>query len=112
MPPTGFILHPLAAEGVALPADKDHLLARTAPGALLLIHVPPGDYAFEVHRAAEYIVCLDGVLVLESEDGGRCAVPAGAMAEVPPGLRHRFAADSRAVILTIAQSAPATAPAA
>ena len=108
-----FIHHPLPATGRSLAADSDHLLARTSPGALLLIHLPPGAYAFEQHAMPEYIVCLQGRLQMEAEreaeGGARCSATAGEMIEVPPGLSHRFAADCDAVVLTVAQKAPAAA---
>ncbi|HEY9103221.1 cupin domain-containing protein [Chitinimonas sp.] len=101
-----FTRHPLPELGRGLPADTDHLLARIGPGAVLLIHVPPGDYPYEVHQQSEYLVCLQGRLVLEGEGGQRAEAAVGQMLEVPPGLRHHFAAESDAVILTVVQKAP------
>lgn len=100
----GFVLHALPAQGRDLPADTDHLLARTGAGALLLIHVPPGEYTYESHCAPEYIVCVDGLLAMQAEHGERIMAERGQMVEVPPGLRHRFAPESNAVILTLAQA--------
>ena len=97
--------HPLPRDGRALEADSDHLLARTSAGALLLIHIPPGAYALERHAMPEYIVCLQGVLKMETEDGKACSAAVGEMIEVPPGLSHRFAADCDAVVMTLAQRA-------
>ena len=99
-----FVLHALPAQGRDLPADTDHLLARTGAGALLLIHVPPGEYAYESHSLPEYIVCVDGLLAMQAEHGVRIMAERGQMVEVPPGLRHRFAPESNAVILTLAQA--------
>lgn len=101
----GFVLHTLPAQGRALPADTDHLLARTHAGELLLIHVPPGEYAYESHSSPEYIVCVDGQLVMQAEHSARIVAERGQMIEVPPGLRHCFAPESNAVILTLAQAA-------
>ncbi|HEV8689523.1 MAG TPA: cupin domain-containing protein [Ideonella sp.] len=109
MPELNFIHHPLPATGRTLAADSDHLVARTSPGALLLIHLPPGAYAFEHHAMPEYIVCLQGSLQMEAEGGARCSAAVGEVIEVPPGLSHRFAADCDAVVLTLAQKAPAAA---
>jgi quercetin dioxygenase-like cupin family protein len=100
--------HPLPTIGRGLTADTDHLLAQTSAGALLLICIPPGSYALERHAMPEYIVCLQGELRMEAEDGGRCSATAGEMIEVPAGLSHRFAADCDAVVMTLAQRAPAT----
>jgi quercetin dioxygenase-like cupin family protein len=99
--------HPLPSEGRALAPDSDHLLARTSAGALLLIHIPPGGYALEQHATPEYIVCLNGTLKMEAEGGERCCAIAGEMIEVPAGLSHRFAVDCDAVVMTLAQRAPA-----
>jgi uncharacterized cupin superfamily protein len=99
---TNPILHPLSRDGRALPADTDHLLANTAAGSLLLLHVPPGDYCYESHVRNEYLICLNGHLVLET-DACRTAAGVGEMIEVPAGVRHRFAADCDAVLLTVTQ---------
>jgi quercetin dioxygenase-like cupin family protein len=99
--------HPLPHDGRALKADSDHLLARTSAGAMLLIHIPPGAYALEQHAMPEYIVCLQGLLQMEAADGERCSAAVGEMIEVPPGLSHRFADDCDAVVMTLAQRAPA-----
>ena len=98
-----FIHHPLATLGRTLPADQDHPLAQTHAGALLLIHIPPGDYPFEVHRSTEYLLCMQGRLVLEGEGGQRADMNTGEMLEIPPGLKHRFASESDAVIVTLVQ---------
>jgi quercetin dioxygenase-like cupin family protein len=100
-----FIHHALGQAGRALLPDTDHLLARTNAGALLLIHVPPGEYPFEEHAATEYIVCINGRIELESDNHALAHASAGDMLEIPPGLRHRFGKTSDAVILTIAQEA-------
>ena len=100
-----FVLHALPADGRKLPADTDHLLTRTTAGALLLIHVPPGEYAYEVHRLTELIVCVDGTFIIEAEDGARVKAECGQMIEIPPELRHRFARESNAVIITLTQNA-------
>lgn len=98
--------HTLPHTGRGLPADTDHLLAQTAAGALLLIHIPPGSYALERHAMPEYIVCLQGELRMDAEGGERCVASSGEMIEVPAGLSHRFAADCDAVVMTLAQRAP------
>jgi quercetin dioxygenase-like cupin family protein len=101
-----FILHTLPAKGREQVADRDELIAKTNEGALLLIHVPPGNYAYESHRMPEFIVCIDGELVMQSKAGNSTTARVGQMIEVPPGLEHRFAPTSNAVILTMAQKAP------
>jgi hypothetical protein len=101
-----FILHNLPSKGRRQIADRDELIAKTNEGALLLIHVPPGDYAYESHRMPEFILCVDGELVMESRAGDMCIATIGQMIEVATGLEHRFAPTSNAVILTIAQKAP------
>ena len=98
------ILHSLARQGRKLPADTDHLLAHTAAGSLLLLHVPPGDYHHESHARIEYLVCLVGRLVLETA-AGRTEAGVGEMIEIPAGVSHRFAADCDAVLLTVTQQA-------
>jgi quercetin dioxygenase-like cupin family protein len=105
MEPIRFTVHRLADKGRALPADTDHLLARTGPGALLLVHVPPGEYPYESHRMPEFIVCVAGRLVMDSEDGQTVEAATGDMVEIPPGLCHRFAARADAVLLTVVQQA-------
>eukprot|EP00300_Choanocystis_sp_HF-7_P022958 c22610_g1_i1.p3 GENE.c22610_g1_i1~~c22610_g1_i1.p3 ORF type:complete len:103 (-),score=10.74 c22610_g1_i1:228-536(-) len=97
-----FEVHALPTFGRTLVPDSDHIIGFTEqPIPLLLINVPPGEYAYESHGGIERIVCLSGVLRMESEDGSRAAATAGEMIEVPTGLRHRFAADCDAVILTL-----------
>lgn len=98
----------LSTFGRTLLADNDHLLAATGPGALLLIHVPEGDYAFEQHALPEFIFCMHGQLDMETNDGQEVSASAGDMIEVTPGVRHRFAPSCNAVIVTLAQR-PATA---
>jgi mannose-6-phosphate isomerase-like protein (cupin superfamily) len=100
-----FRLHALPTDDRNLSADTDHLLTRTTAGALLLIHVPPGEYAYEVHRLPEFIVCVDGTFMVESGDGKQVKAERGQMIEIPPGLRHRFASESNAVIITLTQNA-------
>nr|WP_242533330.1 cupin domain-containing protein [Niveibacterium umoris] len=73
----------------------------------MLIHVPPGAYAFEQHVADEWIVCVSGRLVMETADGGRATANAGDLLHVPAGLAHRFAQDADAVVLTLSQAAEA-----
>lgn len=97
------IHHPLATFGSTLPADSDHLLAITSAGALLLIHVPEGDYGFEEHSQPEFIVCLQGQLDMETNDGQEVTALAGEMIEVTPGVRHRFAPGTNAVVMTLTQ---------
>lgn len=92
--------------GRSLLADRDHLLSPTRAGALLLLHIPPGDYPFEQHACSEFIVCLDGQMQLEADHGThRVQVTAsvGQMIEVPPDVRHRFGPASDGVLLTLAQ---------
>ncbi len=92
----------LAVLGRSLAVDTDHLLTRLQDGAALLIHLaPPADYPYESHKVEERIVCIQGKLNLETEAGTCYALLAGQMALIPPGLRHRFAADSDGVILTL-----------
>jgi quercetin dioxygenase-like cupin family protein len=97
-----FIVHNHVELGRSFPGDCDALITRFTSGSMLLIHVPPQEgYAYEVHAAPEYIICLNGTLKMESQHGQAVSVNAGDMIEVPVGLFHRFAADSDAVILTL-----------
>ncbi|MBV8047165.1 MAG: cupin domain-containing protein [Paludibacterium sp.] len=98
-----FILHALPAQGRRQVPDTDHVLAQINASQLLLINLVPGEYAFEVHPRAEYLLCLTGTLVLEDEHGRQAAAREGEMVEIPPGLRHRFAPTADAVIVTVAQ---------
>lgn len=100
----GFIIYSLAEQGRALPPDCDHLLAKIQPAQLLLINIPPGVYAYEHHSCSEYLLCMSGRLILETDNGLKATISQGQMMEIPPGLKHRFAAESDAVIVTIAQT--------
>lgn len=102
---TTFILHRLPEQGRTLVADQDYLLAQVGPAQLLLIHLPPGAYAYERHARAEYLLCLRGRLVLEAEGGEQVCAAEGEMVEVCPGVVHRFAPSVDAVIFTVAQTA-------
>jgi quercetin dioxygenase-like cupin family protein len=101
---TSFILHALPTQGRSLVPDTDHLLASVRPAQLLLINLLPGEYPFESHDNPEYLVCLRGTLMLEDEHGVQIRAELGEMVEVCPGVRHRFAPQADAVILTVAQS--------
>ena len=98
------IIHKLPSLGQTLLADTDFLLTKLQAGSLLLIHLPPGSYAFESHPTPEFIVCLDGQLVMESQEGNKQIAQTGEMIEIPIGLVHRFAEDCNATVLTITQS--------
>jgi quercetin dioxygenase-like cupin family protein len=98
-------LHALPAQGRTLQPDTDHVLASTGPSQLLLINIPPGSYAYETHPRTEYLLCINGTLIVEAEHGARTQATAGQMIEIPPGLTHHFAAETDAVIVTVAQSA-------
>ncbi|TDR77783.1 cupin domain-containing protein [Paludibacterium purpuratum] len=101
---TAFVLHTLPAAGRLQEPDTDHVLATVRASQLLLINLVPGSYAFESHAHSEYLLCLSGTLVLEDDAGGQAAAQVGEMIEIPPGLRHRFAPTSDAVIVTVAQN--------
>lgn len=98
-------LHTLPEQGRQLPADTDLLLMPTTAGSLLLINLPPGDYAYESHRTVELIVCVSGTLVMQDDAGNKLSAKTGEMIEIPIGLSHRFAPDCDAVVLTLTQSA-------
>ncbi len=98
------ILHKLPTLGKTLSADTDHLLAQIQAGSLLLIHLPPGDYAFESHKHPEFIVCVNGSLVMEDQQGNRQIASTGEMIEIPIGLVHRFSENCDAIVLTLTQS--------
>lgn len=100
-----FILHSLPKQGRLQIPDTDHVLASLPPSQLLLINLVPGLYSFESHARTEYILCLSGTLVMEDEAGQHLQAGAGEMIEIAPGLRHRFASVSDAVIMTVAQNA-------
>lgn len=99
-----FIIHPLTEQGRSLPPDCDHLLAKIQPAQLLLINITPGVYAYEHHPCSEYLLCMSGRLILETDTGLQASISQGQMIEIPPGLKHRFAAESDAVIVTVAQT--------
>ncbi len=98
------IVHKLPTLGRTLPADADFLLKELQTGSLLLIHLPPGTYAFESHQTPEFIVCLEGQLIMESQEGNIQTAKTGEMIEIPIGLSHRFAENCNATVLTITQS--------
>lgn len=101
--PPPLAVHRLPSLGRGLVADVDAPLAALGPGALLLLHVPPGVYPWERHGAPEYVVCLHGHVHLEDDQGLAVRAAAGEMVEVLSGVRHRFAEDSDAVLLVVTQ---------
>lgn len=90
----------LRALGATLPVDRDHPLTEAAEGAVVLIRLAPQQDAFpeEVHEARETIVCLEGRLALQA-GAERVEIAAGQCCRVPPGLTHRWAADSAGLVL-------------
>jgi hypothetical protein len=103
----GFTVHPLTTLGRLQEPDVDHLLARVQASSLLLINLLPGHYPFETHAGCEYVLCLKGHLVLESDSGEIAEALGGEMIEVAAGVSHRFGVDVDAVILTVSQTAAA-----
>jgi quercetin dioxygenase-like cupin family protein len=97
-------LHELSNIGRSLEADKDQLISALTGGNMLLTHIPKGVYAFEQHTNTEFIFCVDGHIVLETDQDDMALANAGQLIEVSPGTRHRFGAQSDAVIVTLTQT--------
>lgn len=84
----------------ALPPDHEHLLGGALTGDLLLIRLEPGSYPVEWHDGrVEIITALRGRFALLTEDGHSWPVTQGQCCRVPPGLKHRWAPDSDAMVL-------------
>lgn len=88
-----------------LGVDQDDLLSKLAAPSVLLIRLAPQEFPFETHQVQERILCLQGVFSLDHYVGDEplrsVRVPQGSLALIPPGVTHRFSADSEAVILTL-----------
>ncbi|MBX9900105.1 MAG: cupin domain-containing protein [Burkholderiaceae bacterium] len=97
-------LHELSHIGRSLEADKDQLVSALTGGNMLLTHVPKGIYAFELHANTEFIFCVDGHIILETDQDEMVLANAGQLIEISPQTRHRFGAQSNAVIMTITQT--------
>ena len=97
-------LHELSNIGRSLEADKDQLISVLTGGNLLLTRIPKGVYAFEHHAKTEFIFCVDGHIILETDQDEMVLANAGQLIEVSPETRHRFGAQSDAVIVTITQT--------
>ncbi|HYE01534.1 MAG TPA: cupin domain-containing protein [Alphaproteobacteria bacterium] len=89
----------LAALGQGLPVDTDHAITAKAAGPVLIIRLAPGEYPTESHKGRiETITALTGRFSIEAA-GGRWDVAQGQCCRIPPGLEHRWGADSEAVVL-------------
>lgn len=75
------------------------------PSEMRLCTVTPGEHTFETHHAVEFIVCLKGELVMETEDGGLVQAETGEVIEIPPGVVHRFAPQCAASVMRLTQQA-------
>jgi quercetin dioxygenase-like cupin family protein len=97
----------LVAGATALPPDQEQIVGETLTGDLLLIRLEPGDYPPECHDGRiEIITALSGQFGIATEDGRLFPVRQGQCCRIPPGLRHRWAADSAATVL-VAFAVPA-----
>lgn len=84
----------------ALPADTDRAITTNLEGDAVIIRLEAGlDYPMEVHdHATETITALSGCFAILA-DGRSHAVRQGQCCRIPPGLAHRWAAESEAVVL-------------
>jgi mannose-6-phosphate isomerase-like protein (cupin superfamily) len=97
----------LIDRATALPPDQEQIVGETLTGDLLLIRLEPGDYPLECHDGRiEIITALCGQFSIATEDGRSFPVRQGQCCRIPPGLRHRWAANSEATVL-VAFVAPA-----
>jgi mannose-6-phosphate isomerase-like protein (cupin superfamily) len=98
----------LVARATALPPDQEKVVGAALTGDLLLIRLEAGDYPLECHDdRIEIITALSGQFSITTEDGRSFPVRQGQCCRIPPGLRHRWAADSVATVL-VAFAAQAT----
>lgn len=91
------------AQGV--PIDTDHPITTDLVGDVLIIRLaaspdnPRPDYPEEVHAGAtETITALSGRFAILAE-GKTYPVRQGQCCRIPPGLHHRWAPESDAVVL-------------
>lgn len=90
----------LLALADTLPADTDRAVTANLKGEALIIRLEAGrEYPLEVHgHATETIVALSGRFVILA--GGQAfGVRQGQCCRIPPGLEHRWASESEAVVL-------------
>ncbi|TIC86904.1 cupin domain-containing protein [Crenobacter intestini] len=81
--------------------DQPNPPLRLEQSEMRLCRVEPGEHAYEAHPATEFIVCLQGALLLEDADGGRVQADPGEVIEIPAGVRHRFAPPCDAAIMRL-----------
>lgn len=84
----------------AMPVDTDRAITTDLVGDVLIIRLEAGrDYPIEVHHhATETITSLSGRFAIFAE-GKSYSVSQGQCCRIPPGLEHRWASDSEAVVL-------------
>ena len=84
----------------ATPVDTDRPISEDLIGAMLLIRLAPGGgYPVETHaHATETITALSGRFAILAGDKSY-SVSQGQCCRIPPGLEHRWAPDSEAVVL-------------
>lgn len=84
----------------AAPVDTDQPITADLKGDVLIIRLEAGrDYPSETHDdATETITALSGRFAILAE-GRSYAVRQGQCCRIPPGLAHRWAPDSEAVVL-------------
>ena len=90
----------LVALGQSVPPDTDRPITTDIKGDVLVIRLEPGrTYPPEKHdHATETITALRGRFTIEA--GGKShAVAQGQCCRIPPGLEHRWASESDAVVL-------------
>jgi len=91
----------------AAPADSDIVITHEPQGNVVVIRLEKGrTYDFELHQHTEVITCLSGSFVLETAEKSY-PVNTGCAIRVPVGVRHRWGAQSEAVVLTHFGKSPA-----
>ena len=79
---------------------SDHLLYTLTDGKLLLLNLRPQTYPAETHQGPETIIVLRGALTLDM-DSATVAVSQSQSITIPPGVAHRFADSSDAVLVVL-----------
>ena len=86
--------------GQELPVDTDRAITTDLKGEVLIIRLAAGrDYPVESHaHATETITALSGHFAILAA-GKTYPVRQGQCCRIPPGLEHRWAPESEAVVL-------------
>jgi len=82
------------------PCDSDVVVTHESQGPVVVLRLEKGrTYDFEVHQQTEISSCISGSFVLETAEKNYVVHPGSAI-RVPAGVRHRWGAQSEAVVLT------------